>query len=99
MRMFRGRNWEWHDIVVFALAAAIVYPDKLLVWVGEKTGQEFTRNHAILAGSASLGLLAVTSLALAHHASHFVWWSPLLHIGGLAFIRWLSWMLRDLLGY
>lgn len=59
MALRRGRI-HWYDIVLLALAAAIVYPDKVLDWLSERTGRAFGRSYLILIEVLAIALMIVT---------------------------------------
>lgn len=44
MRIGRGGG-NWYDIIIIGLASLIVYPDKALSWIGDRTAKEFNLRH------------------------------------------------------
>ena len=96
--LHRGRI-GWEDIVVFTLAGAIIYPDKVLEWLSDKTGRAFGWLLLILFELGAIGLIALAMFLMMPVCPKLVWWEPFLMVGLLAAIRigvWLALQLFDL---
>ena len=97
MRFGRG-SWHWHDLLIFGLAAVMVYPDKFLDWLGERTGRVFGWRHIALLEALAIGATFVLMIFLVPADTEVHWWRPLLAAGSLAILRVLHWMLGRVLG-
>ena len=93
MRFGRGR-WHWYDIIIVGLAAVIVYPDRMLDWIGERTGRAFDWRHVVLVEV----LVAAMSLLMPAYP-RLEWWYPLVFVGILAVFRSIMWFVTDLFGF
>ena len=78
---------ESYELVIIALAGAILYPDKILRWQPEKTGKIFTWRRLILLELAAIGLLVLAMYVMLPIYPKLVWWEPLFYVGLLAVIR------------
>jgi len=93
----RGRV-DWYDIIIFALAGAIVYPDKILEWLSDKTGKVFGWWHLIFLELVAIGSLIVVMLLLLPSYPKLDWWEPVLFVGLLAAIRIGVWVAMQIFG-
>jgi hypothetical protein len=63
MALRRGRL-NGYDVVLLALAAAIVYPDKVLEWLSERTGRVFGWFHVMVLEGIAITSMCVVSAIL-----------------------------------
>jgi len=98
MRFGRGR-WHWYDIIIVGLAAVIVYPDKVLDWIGERTGRVFGWRHVVLIEVVAVALMVVSMALLMPAYPRLDWWYPLLFVGMLALLRGIMWFIAELFGF
>jgi inner membrane protein involved in colicin E2 resistance len=98
MRFGRGR-WHWYDIIIVGLAAVIVYPDKVLDWIGEHTGRVFGWRHVVLVEAVAITLMFVAMALLMPAYPRLQWWHPLVFIGILALFRGIMWFIIELFGF
>ncbi|HMJ90385.1 MAG TPA: hypothetical protein VK530_11240 [Candidatus Acidoferrum sp.] len=98
MRFGRGR-WHWYDLPILALAAAIVYPDRVLDWIGERTGKAFGWTHVVLVEVFAVALLFGLMTWLIPRYESLTWWKPLLFIGVLGLFRALMWCVTEFFGF
>jgi len=96
---FRRGRIHWYDIVFTGLAAAIVYPDKILEWLSGQTGFAWGLLHLILVQAVAIGLMIVAMLLLMQMYPRLEWWHPLTHVGMLAGIRTIMWCLSRMFGF
>ena len=84
---FGRGNLHWYDLVFAALAGVIFYPDKILVWIGAKTGQHFSWKHVVLLEAMAIAALGITDWMLLPIYPRLNWWTPLLIVGMVAMSR------------
>lgn len=97
MRIGRG-NWNWTDIIIIGLAAVMVYPDKVLASLGERTGRVFGWRHVMLLEILAIGSTVALMIFLLPDDSNLRWWRPLMAVGALATVRGVQWVVGQLLG-
>ena len=97
MRFGRGRHW--YDLVIVALAAVIVYPDKVLDWIGERTGRFFGWRHVVLVELIAVALMFATMALLMPAYPRLQWWDPLLFVGVLGLLRAIMWCVTKFFGF
>ena len=90
---------NWYDIALVALAAAIVYPDKVLEWLSERTGRAFAWFHVVVLEVVAITLMGVTMLVLMPMYPKLEWWHPVLYVGMLASIRVITVCVTRFLGF
>jgi hypothetical protein len=98
MAIRRGRI-HWYDIVLFGLAAAIVYPDKILEWLSERTGRALGWLHLILIEVIAIVLMIVAMVLLMPVYPKLEWWHPALYVGMLAAVRAVMWCVSQMFGF
>ncbi len=98
MRIGRGR-WHWYDLIIVALAAVIVYPDRVLDWIGERTGRAFGWRHVVLVEVVAVALTFVVMALLMPAYPRLQWWYPLLFAGILGLFRGIKWCITELFGF
>ena len=81
------------------IAAAIVYPDKVLDWIGERTGRAFSWRHVVWLEVVAIGLMIIAMTLLMPVYPKLQWWYPLLFVGMLALIRGIMWLVIEMLGF
>ena len=96
---FRRGRIDWYDVIFITLAAAIVYPDKFLEWLSERTGWALGWLHVVLIEVGAIGLMVVAMVWLMPLYPKLEWWYPVLHIGALAMIRIITAILVSLFGF
>lgn len=97
MRIGRS-SWNWYDFLIVGLAAVMVYPDKLLDWLGERTGRVFGWRHVALLEILAIGSMVALMTFLLSAYPNLSWWKPLLAVSALAAVRVLHWVVGRLLG-
>ncbi len=97
MSFGRGR-WSVYDLLVLGLAAAIVFPDKALDWLGTQTGRTFGSRHVVYLEVAAIVLLVSVMVLLARLRPNREWWFPLLLVGLVGLFRLLMRVGTSLLG-
>jgi hypothetical protein len=98
MRIGRGR-WRWYNLIILGLSAAIVYPDKVLGWIEDRTGRAFGWRHIILLEVISVGLLILVMTLLISVYPRLDWWYPVLFVGLLAVVRVMMWLALQFFGF
>ena len=90
---------NWYDIALVALAAAIVYPDKVLEGLSERTGRVFGWFHVMVLEGIAITSMCVTMLVLMPMYPRLEWWHPVLYVGMLASIRVITVCVTRFLGF
>ena len=98
MRFGRGRL-HWYDLVLAGLAAVIVYPDKVLDWIGDRTGRAFNWWHVLVLEAIAIVLMVVVMVLLMPVYPGLDWWKPLLITTFFAVMRFLMWCVTRLFGF
>ena len=96
---FRRGRIDWYDFVLIGLAAAIVYPDRILEWLSERTGRVLGWLHLILIEVAAIGFMIVAMMLLMPVYPKLAWWHPMLYVGLLALIRIIMWLVTKMFGF
>ena len=96
---FRRGRIHWYDIILIGLAAAIVYPDKILEWVSERTGRALGWLHLILIEVVAIILMIVAMVLLMPLYPKLAWWHPMLYVGLLAMVRVIMAFVTSLFGF
>ena len=101
---FSRRPIYLYDIVFFALAGAIVYPDKILLWISDVREKVVRWWHYFM-----LELLAISSIIIATilflpiysqvKRWPLKWWAPFVWIGFLAITRTGVWLVVKLFDF
>jgi len=91
-----GGGGHWYDFIFIALAAAMVYPDRVLLYIGESTGWAVGWRHVVMLEVVVVNLLLVAMEWLQPIYPELSWWYPLVCVGGLAVVRGLMWLVTDM---
>jgi hypothetical protein len=81
-------------LILVCLAFGIVYPDKVLPWVGDHTGLVFAPRHTILFEAFGIGVMMVATSLLMQVSARLDWWEPVVCLGVVGFWRLLFWLSR-----
>jgi hypothetical protein len=92
-----GRT-QWYDLVILALAVAIVYPDKILEWIGDRTGWSWGWRHLVIFEVAMIALVCLLMFWLMPLYPRLTWMTPMVCVGMVAFFRFLVWFIMDMTG-
>lgn len=76
----------------------MVYPDKVMDWLGERTGRVFGWRHVIMLEVLALGSTIVLVALLLSADTRLAWWKPLGLVFALAVVRGVQWVVTQLLG-
>lgn len=87
------------DTVLLLLAAAAVYPDAMLDYIGERTGKSFGWGHVIAWEVITVVLIITATVLLMPYYPRTTWWKPLLCVGLMAFFRLLKRMITGFFGF
>ncbi|MBN9690472.1 MAG: hypothetical protein J0M24_09540 [Verrucomicrobia bacterium] len=98
MRSPRG-YLEWYEVLLLGLAAVVVYPDKVLEWIGEWTGWSLGFRHLIYLEMVALGLIVLAMSLLMPAYPQLAWWKPILMIGFLGVVRLIVSWVTSFLGF
>ena len=94
-----GRNhWQWFDLIFIGLAAVVVYPDKLLNWLGERTRRTFGWRDVVLVEMLAIGTCAAFIALFSTPDSALKWGRFLVAVGALATIRAVRWAVARIFG-
>jgi hypothetical protein len=94
----RGR-WYWYDIIFVGLAVVIVFPDKVLGWISDRTGREFGLWHIVWLEIIAVGLIVIAMTLLMPVCPRLNWWYPFLSIGAFVLVRGIRWLVIEMLGF
>ena len=73
-------------------AILVIFPDKALDDIGERTGRAFGRRHLVWFEIILIGLIIVAMIILKRFYPELRWFLPLIPIGFLALIRGIIWI-------
>jgi len=93
------RGFTLADVTFLPLAAAFVFPDFVLDFIGENTGKSFGRWHLIFVEIIVACLMTVATILLQNYYAALPWWLPLVYVGILAVFRALTRFAKDLAGF
>ncbi|MBL9174536.1 MAG: hypothetical protein JNL10_13450 [Verrucomicrobiales bacterium] len=96
---FGSGHWHWYDIIILGLAAVIVHPDRVLDWIGERSGRAFGWQHVALLEAVAMVLMSVAMALLMPAYPQLQWWHPLLLVGMLGLFRGILWFVTGLFGF
>ena len=96
---FRSGHIHWYDFILIGLAAAIVYPDKILEWVSERTGKSYGLLALLVVEAIAISLTIVAMVLLMPAYPKLLWWQPLLFVGCVALFRVLMWLVMQMFGF
>jgi hypothetical protein len=96
---FGRRRFHWYDLIIGALAAVIVYPDRVLDWIGERTGRAFNWRHVLLLQAIAVTLMVVVMAFLMPAYPRLHWWYPVLLVGILVLFRGIMWCVTRFFGF
>jgi hypothetical protein len=89
----------WYYYLLLGLAAMIVYPDKILDELSDRTGREFGWQYVLVLEAVAIGLMIVAMHLLTPRYPKLTWWLPVLFVGGIAAIRFLMWRVVRMFGF
>jgi hypothetical protein len=95
---FRRGSIHWYDIIIAGLAGVIVYPDKVLDWVGERTGRVFGLRHVVYVEVIAIGLLLIVTTLWIPVYSDLPWWYPLAFVGFFGLLRFMTSIVAGMFG-
>jgi hypothetical protein len=85
-------RYNWYDLILLALAGAIIYPDRVLVWIGEQRDRSFARWQIFLLEPVAIGLMISAMFLLMPICPRLDWWQPVIYVGVLGLVRFLYWL-------
>jgi len=94
----------WYDIVFFALAGVIVFPDKILLWISDMRGKIVRWWHYVLVELLGICCIIIATVLLLPIFSTIKryplkWWHPLVWIGILSAPRIGVWLVSKLFDF
>jgi hypothetical protein len=95
---FGPSRWRWYDLLILGLAAAMVYPDKVVEWIGERTGKAVGWLHIVLFEILAITLMIVAMTLLMPAYPRLEWWYPLVFVGVIGMLRVALLFVRSLFG-
>jgi hypothetical protein len=85
-----------------ALAVAVVYPDWVLIWIGQARGRPFQKWHIILFEPVAIGVMLVAMALLRPIFPSMNWVDILIYVGAIGLVRFIYWfgaaVIRGLFG-
>lgn len=95
---FGRNNWQWFDLVFVGLAAPMVYPDKCLNWLGERTRRTFGWREIVFLEVHAIGSCAAFIALFSTPESALKWGRFLVVVGALATVRGVHWAVARIFG-
>lgn len=95
----RRGNIHWYDLVLFALVAAIVYPDVIVEWLSGVTGRGLGWGSLLLVEFLAILGVVVAMYFLMPIYPRLGWWHPLFYVGAVSFFRVGMWCVSRFLGF
>lgn len=83
---------HWQNLVLFGFSLAIIYPDQLLLWIGQQTGRPFALWSLIVVEIIAMPLMVIATKLLMTFYPAIDWWDMLTYIGAVALLRFLYWI-------
>ena len=83
---------QWQNLVLLGLASAIVYPDQLLLWIGQQTGRKFEVWAIIVVEMVAVPLIAIATKLLMTFYPAIDWWDMLICLGTVGLLRIIYWV-------
>lgn len=77
----------------------IVYPDKVLEWIGERTGRGFGLRHVVYVVVVAITLMFIVMTLLMPVYPKLQWWYPLLSVGVLGVCRFIMSIVTSMFGF
>jgi hypothetical protein len=78
---------EWYNGIILPLAAAIVYSDKVLLWISDKTQVVYGWRTLIIYEMSAVGLMVLAMFWLMPICANLSWSDPLIWAGILGAMR------------
>ena len=97
--MRRRGEIHGYDIALLAIAAVIVYPDRVVEWLSEAQGRVLGIRTLIAVEAAGIIGMLLAMAVLIPLYPQLAWWHPLVYVGILASIRLGLWCVRRLFGF
>ena len=88
---FGRSRLHWYDLIMVGLAAAVVYPDQVLIWIGQVRGRPFEKWHIILFEPVAIGVRIVTMALLRPIFPSKNWVDILIYVGAIGLVRFIYW--------
>jgi hypothetical protein len=82
---------HWYDLIMVGLAMVIVYPDWVLIWVGQARRRPFERWHIILFEPVTIGVMIVAMRLLSRIFPGMDWMEILVYVGAIGLVRFIYW--------
>lgn len=83
---------HWQNLVLLGFSSAIIYPDQLLLWIGQQTGRTFALWFLFIVEIVAIPLMAIATKLLMTFYPAIDWWDMLAYIGAVALLRFLYWI-------
>lgn len=96
---FGRSSWNWYDLPIIGLAVVMVYPDKCLQWLGERTGRIFGWRHVALLEAIAIGSTIALMTVLSTADANLRWWKAVMAVCALATVRAVQWAVARVLGF
>lgn len=74
-----GGHWNihWYELVLFPVAALVVFPDKFLLWLAQRRQRTYGWWQFAVFEMVAIGALVVGDLFLMRNHADLVWWDPI----------------------
>lgn len=83
---------HWQKLVLLAFALAIIYPDQLLLWIGQQTKRTFPIGGVFVVEIIAIPLMVIATKLLMTFYPSIGWWDMLAYIVAIALVRFLYWI-------
>ena len=91
--------WNWYEYLILGLAAAIVYPDKILDWIAERAGRAFDWRHIVWLEAIAIITTIVAMMLLMPIYPPLRWWAPFLFVAVFVVFRCIMWLVLEMFGF
>ena len=88
---FGRSRLHWYDLIMVGLAVAVIYPDRVLVWLGQFRRRPFKKWHIILFELVVVSVMVIAMELLKPIFPTMDWMDILIDIGAIALARFILW--------
>lgn len=88
---FGRSRLHWYDLIMVGLAVAVVYPDRVLVWLGQARGRPFEKWHIIVFEPVVISVMIVAMALLRPICPSMDWVDILIYVGAIGLVRFIYW--------
>lgn len=83
---------QWQNLILLGLAYTIIYPDRLLLWLGSQMKRTFVAGTVIVVEIVAVPLMAIVTRLLMTFYAAIDWSDMLICIGAVGLVRIIYWV-------